>query len=100
MRISDWSSDVCSSDLFPRCRSPVGWMPEKERTMGGHRRCGPGIHHEADTGAYRCAVAVDVETPVFQGPFDLLLHLILQDQVDLYAEIGRASCRERVCQYV
>lgn len=25
-----------------------------------------------------------VETPVFQGPFDLLLHLILQDQVDLY----------------
>src|SRR3546814_17133472 len=38
---------------FPRCRSPVGWMPEKERTMGGHRRCGPGIHHEADTAAYR-----------------------------------------------
>ena len=29
-------------------------------------------------------MAVDVETPVFQGPFDLLLHLILQDQVDLY----------------
>jgi segregation and condensation protein A len=29
-------------------------------------------------------VAVDVATPVFQGPFDLLLHLILQDQVDLY----------------
>src|SRR3546814_11367731 len=22
MRISDWISDVCSSDLFPRCRSP------------------------------------------------------------------------------
>lgn len=29
-------------------------------------------------------VSVAVETPVFQGPFDLLLHLILQDQVDLY----------------
>ena len=29
-------------------------------------------------------MAVDVATPVFQGPFDLLLHLILQDQVDLY----------------
>jgi segregation and condensation protein A len=29
-------------------------------------------------------VAIDVATPVFQGPFDLLLHLILQDQVDLY----------------
>ena len=30
------------------------------------------------------SVSVAVETPVFQGPFDLLLHLILQDQVDLY----------------
>ncbi len=25
-----------------------------------------------------------VQTPVFEGPFDLLLHLILKDQVDLY----------------
>ena len=25
-----------------------------------------------------------VQTPVFEGPFDLLLHLILQEQVDLY----------------
>ncbi len=29
-------------------------------------------------------MSVAVETPVFRGPFDLLLHLILQDQVDLY----------------
>ena len=29
-------------------------------------------------------MSVAVETPVYQGPFDLLLHLILQDQVDLY----------------
>lgn len=29
-------------------------------------------------------MSVAVETPVFQGPFDLLLHLILQEQVDLY----------------
>ena len=27
---------------------------------------------------------LEVETPVFAGPFDLLLHLILQDEVDLY----------------
>ncbi|MEZ5238134.1 MAG: segregation/condensation protein A [Microthrixaceae bacterium] len=26
----------------------------------------------------------DVQTPVFEGPFDLLLHLILREQVDLY----------------
>lgn len=29
-------------------------------------------------------MAVDVTTSVFEGPFDLLLHLILADQVDLY----------------
>jgi segregation and condensation protein A len=29
-------------------------------------------------------VSYEVETPVFAGPFDLLLHLILQDEVDLY----------------
>ncbi|MEI2700417.1 MAG: ScpA family protein [Microthrixaceae bacterium] len=29
-------------------------------------------------------MAYAVETPVYQGPFDLLLHLILREQVDLY----------------
>jgi segregation and condensation protein A len=29
-------------------------------------------------------MAVDVNTPVFEGPFDLLLHLILKEQVDIY----------------
>jgi segregation and condensation protein A len=29
-------------------------------------------------------VPYDVQTPVFEGPFDLLLHLILREQVDLY----------------
>lgn len=29
-------------------------------------------------------MSVDVTTPVFEGPFDLLLHLILREQVDIY----------------
>ena len=29
-------------------------------------------------------MSYEVDTPVFAGPFDLLLHLILQDEVDLY----------------
>jgi len=29
-------------------------------------------------------MAVEVQTPVFEGPFDLLLHLILREQVELY----------------
>ena len=33
---------------------------------------------------YTGPVAYEVQTPVFEGPFDLLLHLILREQVDLY----------------
>src|SRR5688500_19076021 len=29
-------------------------------------------------------MAYEVQTPVFEGPFDLLLHLITREQVDLY----------------
>ena len=29
-------------------------------------------------------MAVDVSTSVYEGPFDLLLHLILKEQVDIY----------------
>ncbi len=35
-------------------------------------------------------MAVQVETPAFAGPFDLLLHLIVKDEVDLY-EIALAD---------
>ncbi len=43
-----------------------------------------GIRASRPARTYDFCVAVAVDTPVFQGPFDLLLHLILQDQVDLY----------------
>jgi segregation and condensation protein A len=33
---------------------------------------------------YACHVPYDVTTPVFNGPFDLLLHLVTKDQVDIY----------------
>ena len=29
-------------------------------------------------------MSYEVTTPVFEGPFDLLLHLILREQVELY----------------
>src|SRR5256885_1426414 len=34
--------------------------------------------------AYPRSVPYDVSTPVFEGPFDLLLHLITREEVDLY----------------
>src|SRR3546814_1570058 len=68
MRISDWSSDVCSSDL-----------PEKRHSS-------------------------------FQGAFKWFINHLADELNEFFAEfgvftnrqieIGRASCRERVCQYV
>src|SRR3954471_3286332 len=39
---------------------------------------------------YRVRMPYAVQTPVFDGPFDLLLHLILREQVDLY-EVSLSS---------
>ena len=33
---------------------------------------------------YSRAMPYEVQTPVFDGPFDLLLHLITKEEVDLY----------------
>lgn len=35
-------------------------------------------------GKYDETVAIDVATPVYEGPFDLLLHLILREEVDIH----------------
>src|SRR3546814_9739377 len=67
MRISDWSSDVCSSDLVEHGR------------LGGTR------------------MGSDAKTSVLNG------YCQAHDVKNLFVadgEIGRASCRERVCQYV
>src|SRR5215208_1324809 len=39
---------------------------------------------------YRVGMPYAVQTSVFEGPFDLLLHLILREQVDLY-EVSLAT---------
>ena len=40
-------------------------------------------------------MAYEVRTPVYEGPFDLLLHLILSEEVDLW-EVSLADDRRRV----
>src|SRR3546814_5127211 len=73
MRISDWSSDVCSSDLLDH--------PEQGfRLLALDRRAGLRPPHQL--GRFRIA------------------ELLFQHLAHLGEEIGRASCRERVCQYV
>src|SRR3546814_3188574 len=95
MRISDWSSDVCSSDLvvaeiratdragllavltrvFERAGVDIAWA--KVTTLGSSVVDTFGIVLPADDGTVRQEL-----------------------ERQLFAEIGRASCRERVCQYV
>lgn len=42
------------------------------------------VPESAVAGAYAWPMAYTVSTPVFEGPFDLLLHLITREQVDLW----------------
>src|SRR3546814_8118789 len=85
MRISDWSSDVCSSDL---------------QIEGGEHAVGAGderrqqVRHQAheDHLAFRITEAHVV--------LDELGTVAGDHQAGVEHEIGRASCRERVCQYV
>src|SRR3546814_3295777 len=76
LRISDWSSDVCSSDL------------------GGEL-----------TGSMRCEVSMSFDNPANDLRADLITRYLrpLPEQNARFSkayQIGRASCRERVCQYV
>src|SRR3546814_10195448 len=83
MRISDWSSDVCSSDLDAR--------------SGDESRNGD--VQVADVVVQRRAELLDLVLPDadLAGP-DAELEEAVREVAN--EEIGRASCRERVCQYV
>lgn len=66
----------------------MGWI--QERTRGTHkiyllrRDCRWLIDSLGGQGNYDGTVAIDVATPVYEGPFDLLLHLILREEVDIH----------------
>src|SRR3546814_5009353 len=74
MRISDWSSDVCSSDL------QFGRQAGQRVDVFGNDLFGRRMGDFFDVHA---AFARSDDGDLLRG-----------------AEIGRASCRERVCQYV
>src|SRR3546814_4104799 len=88
MRISDWSSDVCSSDLH--CRQRVDWR-DAERLPPAPTQCRPPHIPRRDRAPPRMGAArrrgdmgSGARDPVRSGA----------------EQIGRGSCRERVCQYV
>src|SRR3546814_4257626 len=91
MRISDWSSDVCSSDLRCQPRRVLG----AAATASAER----GILHEEVMRREKlllgAAARADIGAVRHQHP---ALRLVAQAR--RHHQIGRASCRERVCPYV
>src|SRR3546814_4823142 len=97
MRISDWSSDVCSSDLRNR--------PAGEQVVGTYRLLRRGVAEQH--GGFYSASEYDLQPMLdFVGPMGGLLELgrscVHRDYRTnaTIQQIGRASCRESVCQYV
>src|SRR3546814_15386219 len=108
MRISDWSSDVCSSDL--------------EIAIGRHRDCPFAAAEKINLLAVKTpALALHGGNPIesiceargrnlrrdHRPRLAIFSHCPNRTACDLrqthhriIRQIGRASCRERVCQYV
>src|SRR3546814_1274952 len=83
MRISDWSSDVCSSDLEKI--SDALPIEETDRTIASDKVEGTAVYD------------LDGERLGHIHNFMIDKH---SGEVLYAVKIGRASCRERVCQYV
>src|SRR3546814_1013951 len=97
MRISDWSSDVCSSDLFnvdvgqPQLNARPLQPVQDTSVAQGLDSLG---NLFVDTGRAVKGAVVAGATNTANANNERILGSIQQNQ------IGRASCRERVCQYV
>src|SRR3546814_11357221 len=100
MRISDWSSDVCSSDLTVQ-NELVLLLTKSHRNV-----CVVG---DGDQSIYKFRGADMRNILDFETAFPDVTVVVLEQnyrstQKILTAanavKIGRASCRERVCQYV
>src|SRR3546814_8308240 len=97
MRISDWSSDVCSSDLGAGVGMGQNQDADALQT--------PFLPAE-DEGAFLCVIAADAgegEVHLAIAQRNLPRDVVLagqQPQRDAPFELGRASCRGRGCRYV
>src|SRR3546814_5213124 len=99
MRISDWNSDVCSSDLLRRIFLHLAKLPLK---IGRRNHVSQPIAvFTNDLHEVACALRRKELFALQNGEFTLfqLLEYVLPSSLSS-EEIGRASCRERVCKVV
>src|SRR3546814_5278104 len=97
MRISDWSSDVCSSDLT------IGLIEDEDILLDVASLALSHLDHENTDIARYLEMLEEIEDRVchegrsafLPGERAAVLSRVLHGE-----QIGRASCRERVCTFV
>src|SRR3546814_6437356 len=107
MRISDWSSDVCSSDLsgrvvpreggdteFADMRAAWDALPEKTKARIEDLIAVHSIYHS------RATIGFTDFTPEERAGLPPVQQRLVRTHPGSGRKIGRAACRERVCQYV
>src|SRR3546814_11412501 len=117
MRISDWSSDVCSSDLVKSIEKLIRQSAESlDREKVTHLRSVKGIGlvtaasvmaylpELGEVGRHQIAALAGIapyndDSGTHKGKRYISGGRFAARRA-LYMEIGKASCRERVCQYV
>src|SRR3546814_20424047 len=110
MRISDWSSDVCSSDLTERAALAARLASAQQQVQVSERALAV-AQINIDNTIVRAPFAGVVIAKAAQpgemispvsagGGFTRtgICTLVDMDSLEIEVEIGRASCRERVCQ--
>src|SRR3546814_15917431 len=115
MRISDWSSDVCSSDLvFNANAKALKLLPAK----GPHFSVRDWIRGSSQSGSILFLSARYVDMSIcsqlltlwldtamntlmtMERTPELRVWFLIDELGGLHRQCGRASCRERVCRYV
>src|SRR3546814_18847341 len=102
MRISDWSSDVCSSDLGGGVERPADAVDHLAGAVLG----GIDLPQLLDADAEGLGIDAFAQGEALEQRLGEGAAAALGEegeppvQLDPRGEIGRASCRERVCQYV
>src|SRR3546814_18079051 len=121
MRISDWSSDVCSSDLrvpftmkhhpdnttlYRADMMPKPDYPKADGVLTFDRLSSVFVsntNHEEDQPVHLQlkdpSIPIEYNLPMYDEPAQRYCPAGVYEVVG-QDEIGRASCRERVCQYV
>src|SRR3546814_10086220 len=95
MRISNWSSDVCSSDLYGGMKAAAPQEPAyadgEDPAVRNLERLFVILQRESTPRAFYFAR---------NGQRRYVDHRYFFGKLRAAPEIGRASCRARVCQYV